>query len=476
MGSLDGRTLGHFRIERMLGRGGMGAVYEAVDEKLERQVALKVLLHAGDSALNRKRFLREARLAAKLTHPNIATVFEVGEFESSLYIVMEMLEGQSLRRLLVDRVRVEDALGIGRDIARALAKAHAAGVTHRDIKPENVFITTPAPGVMHAKVLDFGLARQQSTKPTAGVSPNAEHTATGGTAPGDLVGTPGYWSPEQARGEAVDARTDIFSFGILLYEMVTGHRAFKANATVAQILAVTRHEPESMRKLVPNLDPAIEALVTRCIAKDPSSRYADGSELLAAVEALARTSGRISSPDLGEVAASAPPSSAPRLAKPSLPEQGPRDSGSANAATPAATIVDHRPEAPADRLRLFVAIGGGFALAGLLLIAATVLWGGAAAPTARVVPPSAASEMPRPPVTADPAPLASASAAQAPEPLSPEVSFATPAGSMIPTPLAAAATAAPTASARPRVDKKNDCAQPFTIDAKGVKIPKLHCL
>src|SRR5206468_2595586 len=125
----------------------------------------------GDSALNRKRFLREARLAAKLTHPNIATVFEVGEFESNLYIVMEMLEGQSLRKLLIDRLPIEAALGLARDVARALARAHAAGVTHRNIKPENVFITTPAPDVLHAKVLDFGLARQQSAKPATAARP-----------------------------------------------------------------------------------------------------------------------------------------------------------------------------------------------------------------------------------------------------------------------------------------------------------------
>ena len=160
MGSLEGRTLDHFRVERMIGKGGIGAVYEAVDRKFERQVALKVLLHEGDSALNQKRFLREARLAAKLTHPNIATVFEVGEFESHLYIVMELLEGESLRKLLSSqRLTIDEALGIGRDIARALARAHGGGVTHRDIKPENVFITNPAPKVLHAKVLDFGLAR-----------------------------------------------------------------------------------------------------------------------------------------------------------------------------------------------------------------------------------------------------------------------------------------------------------------------------
>ena len=156
----------------------MGAVYEAVDETLERQVALKVLLEHGDSSMNRKRFLREARLAAKLTHPNIATVFEVGEFESHLYIVMELLEGQALRKLLSgQRLSTDQCIGLARDIARALARAHAAGITHRDIKPENVFITTPSPNVLTAKVLDFGLARQQRAKPPP-VTHNEEHTST----------------------------------------------------------------------------------------------------------------------------------------------------------------------------------------------------------------------------------------------------------------------------------------------------------
>ena len=481
MGSLDGQTLGHFRIERMIGRGGMGAVYEAVDEKLERHVALKVLLHEGDSALNRKRFLREARLAAKLTHPNIATVFEVGEYESNLYIVMELLEGQSLRKLLARRIPIDDALGIARDVARALARAHVGGVTHRDIKPENVFITAPAPNVLHTKILDFGLARQQSGKPRPVAKQTEKNTSTGGTAPGDLVGTPGYWSPEQARGEEIDARTDIFSFGILLYEMVTGRRAFNANATVAQILAVTRYEPEPMRKLVPNLDPAIEAVVAKCIAKDPSMRYADGGALLAAVEELARESGRVSQPDLAPPIA--PAATGPKATRPASPADA---VDAAVAATPAATIVDAHPPStvtPAERVRLFVAIGGGVALAGLLLVAAVVVWGGAERPKPVVASSAVATDAPRPPAPAEPPPVASASAAPGPAepaPSSTVMSFAAPAGSMIPTPLAVAATAAaptvPAASGRPRIDRKADCAQPFTVDAKGVKIPKLHCL
>lgn len=496
---MEGRTLGHFRVERMIGSGGMGAVYEAVDEKLERQVALKVLLQEGDSTPNRKRFLREARLAAKLTHPNIATVYEVGEFENHLYIVMELLEGQALRKLLAtQRLRTEQCIGIARDVARALARAHTAGVTHRDIKPENVFITTPTPNVLTAKVLDFGLARQQTARPrvVAGTK-NEEHTATEATAPGDILGTPGYWSPEQARSADVDQRTDIFSFGMVLYEMLTGRRAFKANATVALVLAVTRHEPEPVRKLVPGIQPELEALVERCIKKDPSERFADGSELLEAVEEVARIIGRTSPIEIDDATASddSPAVKPPSLPKP--PESNPfaisQTPGPTTRALSAVPIV-----VPPERVKLFAAIGAGVAGAGLLLIFVAILLGSASDKKK-----AAAAASLRPPATVTPLPTATASseepiaaavplAAVAPLPSPAEepavepavvstiipTPLAAPAVSITPTPLAVAASAQPAVVAPPRAhrDKKADCAQPFTIDAKGVKIPKLHCL
>jgi serine/threonine protein kinase len=503
VGSLDGRTLGHFRVERLIGSGGMGAVYEAVDEKLERQVALKVLLREGDTSLSQKRFLREARLAAKLTHPNIATVFEVGEFESHLYIVMELLEGQSLRKLLASqRLSTPDALGVARDVARALARAHTSGIAHRDIKPENVFVTAPAPHVLHAKVLDFGLARQQKSKPQRAIR-SEEDTTTETTAPGEMLGTPGYWSPEQARSGEVDLRTDIFSFGILLYEMLTGRQAFKANSTVALVLAVTRHEPEPMRKYVPNIDPALEKLVARCIAKDPAQRHTDGGVLLEEIEDVLRAMNRTSQLDVDDTASDAhgPPVKAAVAAAVALPR--PRESAPGPAPTPGPTSRDHLPSvvplavAP-ERLRLFVAIGGGIAGAGLLLILVTMLWGGsgrAQKATAGASPPaSVASSASAVAMAADPVAVPSAEepvvelTAVAPA----ATPIAEPAVTMIPTPLAVAVTATPVAAvtaqapapvashaapARPRVDpKKADCAQPFTVDAKGVKIPKLHCL
>jgi serine/threonine protein kinase len=484
VGSLDGRTLGHFRVERLIGSGGMGAVYEAVDEKLERQVALKVLLREGDSSLNQKRFLREARLAAKLTHPNIATVFEVGEFEEHLYIVMELLEGQSLRKLLEsERLSTPDALGIARDVARALARAHASGVTHRDIKPENVFITAPSPNVLHAKVLDFGLARQLKAKPKP-VRPlrDEEHTSTDTTAPGEILGTPGYWSPEQARSGEVDVRTDIFSFGILLYEMLTGRQAFKANSTVALVLAVTRHEPVPMRKYVPNIDPALEKLVARCIAKDPAERFVDGGVLLEEIEELLRATNRTSHVEADDTAADA---SGPPVAPSPAPTPGPT---SRDQLSPALGTGP-----PVERLRLFVAIGAGVGVAGLLLILVTMLWGSSSRPktiastgqtpsastaTATMAPAAAASvaePAPEPAAAVTATPVAEPAVTMIPTPLAVPVTTATVTAVAAPAPAAAASHAA--SSPRPRIDnKKADCAQPFTIDAKGVKIPKLHCL
>lgn len=552
VGSLDGRTLGHFRVERLIGSGGMGAVYEAVDTKLERNVALKVLLNQTGNALTKKRFLREARLAAKLTHPNIATVFEVGEIENELYIVMELLEGQSLRKLLMNqRLPTADTLSIARDIARALARAHSAGVTHRDIKPENVFVTTPSPHALHAKVLDFGLARQLASKPRAASRTNEEHTATDATAPGEVVGTPGYWSPEQAGAGEVDARSDVFSFGLVLYEMLTGRQAFKANNTMTLVLAVTRQEPEKIRTYVPNIPPQIEALVARCIAKDRDRRFANGTELLEAVEEVLRSTSRLAELDDPTEAGVDGPPVAGMSSAPTVVVAG-RVSGEPSAAAPAPpnheAAVTHReagaPKPPGivkrplafppgvpilpreresgpaaysptpggitrellstlsmqpDRLRLFAAIGAGIAVAGVLLIVLTVLFGRSAPQQKAGVFPGSSGSAAAPVVplsaSAEPAPSGIVFHVVSPEdeaPGSPVASAgsdpaaSSPAVTMIPTPLAAPATTGgattqprpgATPSGRPRAfDRKADCAQPFTVDAKGVKIPKLHCL
>jgi serine/threonine protein kinase len=266
----------------------MGAVYAAFDEKLERYVALKVLIEKPTDPQQRKRFFREARLAAKLTHPNIATVYEVDEIDGQLVIVMELLEGDSMRAIMSRRrLTVDEAVAIGRDVARALARAHQAGVTHRDVKPENVFLTQPSPGSLLAKVLDFGLARERAPR-----QPGEEHTATDTTSAGAMWGTPGYLSPEQAHGKSADTRSDVFSFGALFYEMLAGRRAFHGDNPVTLLLAVAKREPEPVRSFVPNLRPEVEEIVVRCLKKNPDDRFADGTELATALDAFDRVSGQ----------------------------------------------------------------------------------------------------------------------------------------------------------------------------------------
>ena len=266
----------------------MGDVYAATDDNLDREVAIKVLGAAVDIDMHRRRFLREARLAARLHHPNIAAVFEVDEHEGRLYIVIELLDGQSLRALLASRrLSVDESAGLARDIARALARAHAGDVVHRDIKPENIFVTSPAPGALLAKVLDFGLAREQQPG-------DAPAFASAGAEPpgGDACGTAGYLAPEQARGLNVDVRGDVFSCGAVLYEMFTGRRAFDGPDPGARRLAVLQDEPLPLRPLAPEVGADIEAIVTRCLAKAPEHRFADGAELLAALEDVMRASQR----------------------------------------------------------------------------------------------------------------------------------------------------------------------------------------
>jgi serine/threonine protein kinase len=230
--SLVGTRLGRFCVTRLIGRGGMGEVYAAVDENLDRDVAIKVLSDPVNVEPHRRRFLREARVAARLNHPNIASVYEVGDSDGRLYIVMELLEGQSLRSLLAERrLTVEESVSIARDIARALGRAHARHVIHRDIKPENVFITHPAADALFGKVLDFGLARTNRVKKT-----NEEEDSTPELArPGEACGTAGYLAPEQARGLEVDVRADVFSLGAILYEMLTGSRAFDGKNQLARL-------------------------------------------------------------------------------------------------------------------------------------------------------------------------------------------------------------------------------------------------
>ncbi|MDF2697079.1 MAG: serine/threonine protein kinase [Labilithrix sp.] len=296
-----GTRLGRFRVTRLIGTGGMGEVYAAVDEDLDREVALKVLGAALDVEPHRRRFLREARLAARLNHPNIASIHEVGDSDGRRYIVMELLEGKTLRAQMAERpLTVEQTLSIARDVARALARAHAGDVVHRDIKPENIFVTTPAPGMFFTKVLDFGLARDEMLLRRS----DDEETATDITGPGEACGTAGYIAPEQAQGSGVDARADVFAFGAVFYEMLTGKRAFDGRNPLTRMLAVMKPHPP-LRSRLPDVSTEVEGIVERCLAKERDARYPDGSALLAAIEEVVGGPSA-SSPELAVASASYP--------------------------------------------------------------------------------------------------------------------------------------------------------------------------
>lgn len=270
-GMLDGRTVGAYIIRHEIGRGGMGVVYLADDTRLSRRVALKALNPgAGRDVDRRERLRREARAAAAITHPGIATVYALEEIDGELYLACEYVPGQSLRALLENGPPPPaDVIDIAVQLARAIAVAHAHGVVHRDLKPENV-IRTPA-GVV--KVLDFGIARMESL-----VSPRITQTGT-------VLGTPAYMAPEQVRGEEVDFRTDLFSFGVLVYEMASGSNPFEARtleATIARILDV---EPAALSEVC-SCGPQLDRIVAACLCKHPLERYKSTQLLVADLEWL----------------------------------------------------------------------------------------------------------------------------------------------------------------------------------------------
>jgi serine/threonine-protein kinase len=263
----------------------MGEVYLAEDEQLGRPVALKVLLpEFARDAGRARRFLREARVAAGLSHPGIISVFEIGEHEGVAYIAMEYVRGVTLRsRLTGEPLEIREALTIARQIAEALACAHEAGVIHRDVKPENVMLT----GGGHLKVLDFGLARETSTDDAGADLP----TLTLLTMAGHAVGTPAYMSPEQLRGLHVDARTDIFALGVVLYEMLAGRRPFDAPSHADSVLRVLSTPPHALARLNYAVPEALERIVRKCLEKDPDWRYQSARELAIDLGSVERDSG-----------------------------------------------------------------------------------------------------------------------------------------------------------------------------------------
>jgi serine/threonine protein kinase/Tol biopolymer transport system component len=284
--------LGDYEVVRLLGSGGMGEVYRARDVRLGREVAIKVLPgYLSQDADRLRRFDQEARAAAALNHPNILAVFQMGTYKGAPYLVSELLEGSTLREQLVrGPMPFRKTIDLGVQIARGLAAAHEKGITHRDLKPENLFVTKDG----RVKILDFGLAKL--TRPP--VSDQSAPTVSAETEPGVVMGTVGYMSPEQVRGSAADHRADIFAFGAILYEMLTGKRAFQKPTSAETMSAILNEEPLSISQITPNLPPALQRVVHRCLDKNPEQRFQSASDLAFALEALSDSGSSSALPSL----------------------------------------------------------------------------------------------------------------------------------------------------------------------------------
>jgi serine/threonine protein kinase/Flp pilus assembly protein TadD len=267
-----GKQIGPYRIVGLLGRGGMGAVYKARDSRLERDVAIKLLPEALNEGTLRVRFEREARAASALNHPNICSVHDVGEFEGHPYLVMELLEGRTLREYIDTQPRdLGQIIQLAAEVADALEAAHAKGMVHRDIKPANIFVTERG----HAKLLDFGLASQAAR----GTGSGETSTQRMLTSPGSALGTIAYMSPEQARGEMVDARTDLWSLGVVLYEMATGNRPFEGSTAAVVFEAILNKAPVPVCERNPEIPAELARVVARLLEKDRALRYQSAAEL-----------------------------------------------------------------------------------------------------------------------------------------------------------------------------------------------------
>ena len=279
-----GSQLGPYEVLSTLGTGGMAEVYRARDTRLGRDVALKVVNEAlsADSELV-QRFEQEARLAGSLNHPNLVAVYDVGLYQGSPYFITELLQGETLRhRLARGRVPLDSALDWSSQLAQGLAAAHARGIVHRDVKPENVFVSSDG----HVKLLDFGIAKlAEGNRPEGGhglLEETVTPTGRGQTQTGAILGTPAYMSPEQIRGERVDARTDVFSLGAVMHEMLSGARPFSGASVLERAHALLHDDPAPL----PNVPPLVAQVVRRCLAKEPDGRFQSARDLAFALEML----------------------------------------------------------------------------------------------------------------------------------------------------------------------------------------------
>ena len=284
-----GTKLGPYEILSPLGAGGMGEVYRARDSRLNRDVAIKILPASFSADPDRlQRFAQESRAAAALNHPNILSIFDIGNADvgnagsdgGAPYVVFELLEGETLRdRLRTGALSPRKALDYAQQVGKGLAAAHEKGIVHRDLKPENIFITHDG----RAKILDFGLAK--ITRPEADSSPDAP-TQQASTEAGTVMGTVGYMSPEQVRGKVADARSDIFAFGAILYEMLSGKRAFHGDSTADTMSAILKEDPPELSETNRSVPPGLDRIVRHCLEKNPAERFQSARDVAFNLEAL----------------------------------------------------------------------------------------------------------------------------------------------------------------------------------------------
>ncbi|MGH9386677.1 MAG: protein kinase domain-containing protein [Vicinamibacterales bacterium] len=478
---LLGKTIGHYKVSEPIGSGGMGVVYRAQDLKLGRMVALKVLpAGSGASQEANERFKREARTASSLNHPNICTIYGFDEHEGQLYMAMELLEGEPLDRRLAGRpLELNQVLDIAAQVCDAMDAAHASGILHRDIKPANIFITRR--GVV--KVLDFGLAKLSPDRRSS-VHVDATHetvvqeqfTSMAGT----TVGTIAYMSPEQARAEEVDPRTDLFSFGVVLYEMVTGRQSFPGNSTAVVFDGILNRDPAAPSTINPSIPVEIDRIVAKALEKDRTLRYQTAADLGADLKRLRRDSGSRRVPAASAMTGSGtnvmPPAAGSGSAYPTAdpaPGSGQASAaqiaalGSGQLSSPPSSVV----AAPATK-RNFWLFGGG--LVAIVAVAIAISFASAAF-IARLDNPDPADQTAAGPT---PDPAAAAATPTAPAPVAAPGTSTAPASAPAPTDSATApatgpagagagqtaATASPNPAPRPATPSTPSSATPTTGD------------